>query len=437
MIFFTENLLKIFLFILLAVSSIVFIEPSPYDILMLFLTIISIPDLYRQFRSSSSKYLYALFFCLIFANILSITNAQDVILAIKYSGTTIYLMMSSLVIKKFAEKQNDAKTLITGYYVAALVTTLLGISAYLSGMHFGNINLFHDGFRVRATFKDPNVFGPFLIPPAMILLDMMVNGRIKGFAYNLLFVLFNIGILFAFSRGAWMSYALSLITYILLNIKYLKALEWTAALKTVLSTILICGLLLTVTHKWEFFHERLGLMNYDNSRFANQIAAASGNDNYAKNIEKVNPPESKIDIIDIEKDNKNNDNAKSPTQKGVVENHRLKMHMPFIIGIGSGQFENKFPLSAHSLYVRTITENGIFGITSLLLFMGTLLYKLFQNRSVNSSYLNPKVIFALLIGTGVNSIVIDTIHWRHFWLLIGLAWAIVDCPVNKSVNESE
>ncbi len=32
------------------------------------------------------------------------------------------------------------------------------------------------------------------------------------------------------------------------------------------------------------------------------------------------------------------------------------------------------------------------------------------------------VIFASLIGLAFNSFFVDTLHWRHFWLLLALAW---------------
>jgi hypothetical protein len=35
------------------------------------------------------------------------------------------------------------------------------------------------------------------------------------------------------------------------------------------------------------------------------------------------------------------------------------------------------------------------------------------------------VVFASLGGLLLNSVVIDSIHWRHFWLLLGIAWGTI------------
>jgi hypothetical protein len=40
------------------------------------------------------------------------------------------------------------------------------------------------------------------------------------------------------------------------------------------------------------------------------------------------------------------------------------------------------------------------------------------------------LVAAALCGTMLNSFTIDTIHWRHFWLLLALGWM----PVTQSVH---
>ena len=62
--------------------------------------------------------------------------------------------------------------------------------------------------RVSATFKDPNVYGPFLIfPLLMLMIGLMTRGiRILDL---IVMVALSGGLLLSFSRGAWVHFAVS------------------------------------------------------------------------------------------------------------------------------------------------------------------------------------------------------------------------------------
>jgi hypothetical protein len=40
--------------------------------------------------------------------------------------------------------------------------------------------------------------------------------------------------------------------------------------------------------------------------------------------------------------------------------------------------------------------------------------------------LRDQILVASIGGQLVNSVVIDSIHWRHFWILLGLAWSALE-----------
>src|SRR3954451_13782028 len=66
----------------------------------------------------------------------------------------------------------------------------------------------HDLFtlyeRARGTFKDPNVFGAFLVLPALFLLQSVVSERFgKSLRSAVAFGILSLAILLAFSRAAW------------------------------------------------------------------------------------------------------------------------------------------------------------------------------------------------------------------------------------------
>jgi O-antigen ligase len=103
-------------------------------------------------------------------------------------------------------------------------------------------------------------------------------------------------------------------------------------------------------------------------------------------------------------------------------------------GVGPGTWDN-----AHSLYVRTFAEHGILGLASILALMFVLMVSTLRRAldETRKPYgLSAKVVLACLVGLALNSAVIDTIHWRHLWLILALAWAVCTHPGPDLSDES-
>ena len=68
--------------------------------------------------------------------------------------------------------------------------------------------------RAQGLFKDPNVFGPFLVPAALILLEESLRPRLLGLrrptSVALLAVLV-LGVVFAYSRAGWLNLAVAVV----------------------------------------------------------------------------------------------------------------------------------------------------------------------------------------------------------------------------------
>jgi O-antigen ligase len=108
---------------------------------------------------------------------------------------------------------------------------------------------------------------------------------------------------------------------------------------------------------------------------------------------------------------------------------------PFL-GIGTGNFmegikkmqntgvyPQKLPIyEAHSTYLGTLAENGIFATVAVLIFFGLLWAK------VNRLNDTPSDLFSIalcicLVSVFIESIALDTMNFRHYWLLFALVWA--------------
>lgn len=91
---------------------------------------------------------------------------------------------------------------MNAYTAIAVLSAAVGTIAYLRLLP--GVDIFVIYGRARAAFNDPNVFGPFLILPAMFALQRILLGRgkvqlVAGAIYLALFI----GVFASFSRAAW------------------------------------------------------------------------------------------------------------------------------------------------------------------------------------------------------------------------------------------
>ncbi|MDP9054610.1 MAG: hypothetical protein M3N93_09960, partial [Acidobacteriota bacterium] len=117
----------------------------------------------------------------------------------------------------------------------------------------------------------------------------------------------------------------------------------------------------------------------------------------------------------------NYDRIRFATQNLALEHARTHL-----LGIGPGQVELVFNYATHSMYIRILSENGIFALLAILVFIFATVarsIRLIEHaedpwyREVNL------VVLACIAGHLANSFAIDTVHWRHIWFLYALPWA--------------
>src|SRR5690606_1314872 len=107
------------------------------------------------------------------------------------------------------------RLIVIAYTGAALLSAVIGTLAYLRLLPASDLFLLYG--RARAMFNDPNVYGPFLVLPAMYALQrvLMLTGRRAFAAASVYFVLF-VGVFVSFSRAAWGHFAGSSMLVLLL-----------------------------------------------------------------------------------------------------------------------------------------------------------------------------------------------------------------------------
>ena len=93
------------------------------------------------------------------------------------------------------------------YLFAAVASAAVG-RARAAGARSRAPTLLTESDRARALFQDPNVFGPFLIPAALILVEEILDPRLlraRLVTKALLIAIVLLGVLFSYSRGAWLN----------------------------------------------------------------------------------------------------------------------------------------------------------------------------------------------------------------------------------------
>jgi len=362
-------------FVAFASIGFVRVEPAPFDLLVLVLLALGLLTgrlRYPAFSSGPGVHLGLWGLGLI--TTLSATGVVPLGYSLRFLVITFYALALCIFVRMYAMTPDAARKVIDGYVLSASASVLLSIVGLL-GIGAAPQWFTESGLRAKGFFKDSNVFAAFLVPAVFFMVDRAVRtkfswaGTLPRIALACLLI---IGTVLSFSRAAWGHLAISGLLYIVL-------LSWQAPRRQVISLsvwalimLLLAGVVVQATGLTGFVLERWTLKSYDEQRFENQL-------------------------------------------RGVAEG---LMHP---IGVGPGRWPN-----AHSLYARTLAEHGLVGLGTLaLLVIATLrgLVRRLKTESLHSQGLPARVLLPCIVGQLVNSVVIDSIHWRHMWVVFGLSWS--------------
>jgi len=378
---FRERLLLLVLYVTIFASSIAFIEPSPHDGLMLVLAVACLVAGVRFERHIVVLLLLLLSWNV--AGLLALLNVPGQEQTIQYAATSVYLAVAGLLFAGLFSHNTLQRlaTMRAAYILTAVLCTLFGLAVY---WHFlPGEDLFTWSGRVRSTFKDPNVFGPFMVLPALLLIEDMVTRRVQLWKLAATLVLLT-GVLFSFSRGAWFNCTLS--TVVLIALLFVTAPTPLARLRPIVLAIfsavgiaLLLLLLLSFESIRTMLLERAQLtQSYDvgeGGRFELQAIALN-----------------------------------------------LLLDNPF--GIGPFAFSNMFGgTQQHNVYLQAFLVYGWLGGISYIMLILMTLYVGLRNALIRSPWQSYVIAAsAAFVGIVGESFIIDSDHWRHFFLILGIIW---------------
>lgn len=360
-----------------ALLGIVDVQPAPVDVVFALLLAASVATTRTTPRVPAFVALPLAGFLL--ATLASMTAAVSFSRAVSFEGITVYLVALAVWLSSALARARWAHAAVKTYIWVAVGSAALGPLALYLHLPPSHLLLYGGRLRAEGLFKDPNVYSAFLVPAAVILLEELTTPRILRWRRRTLVALFavvSVGVLVAYSRAAWLNDALAVTTLIVVQSSRRGGLR--RALKTllVLAAGAAAGLgVLAATGSLSFLEQRSRFQSYDTSRFSNQSAAFSDMYRHA-------------------------------------------------FGYGPGQTELLRPLSTHSSYVRAAFEQGVPGLATLLLvFGGTLLCAaLLARRTEAVNGVGTAALLGIWVGLVANSFFIDTLHWRHLWIMAALIW---------------
>lgn len=378
--------LRAALLVMMTISGVVLVEPAPFDILIaVFFTVLVLCG--RLKLPSIMRLPLGLLAAFLFFNCASGGYASDNTALARFFIINVYMVVIFLSIAGVVYTWRDGAHIVyQGYFISCVLIGSISLFFFFSGHHPELV--FVNG-RLKGTFKDPNVFAPFMVLGVLYCLSRIEECK-RWFVpiYFFCIVLLVFSVVLSASRGAWINLAVAVIAYLLARVAQASR-SGVSAMK-IFILVLIAGSAGAVVaaaadyaQLGDFLAVRAQLQEYDESRFA-------------------------------------------------VQGLGLQMAMDNLLGYGPGQFEVELGSTvwtgsnaAHSLFVRLLFENGLGGFLSLLLFLGLSLAVAIRLATIRWRFRALACISgSSLIGGIVNSAVIDTLHWRHFWIQLGITWGL-------------
>lgn len=366
-------------------GAMVITEPSPYELAFLLVMGVSVLAGFALRRGTLPLLtLFVLFvpFAVLAAFQVRYSSAGE---ALVYQAVTIFLFFTAYWTANYvADAPAERMKLIMGaYLLAALLSAVLGTIGYFGVGHA----LLTRYDRAKALFNDPNVFGPFLILPAVHVLRLVSlgSGRLGATAGVAAYGVLALGVFVSFSRGAWGHLALSSalaygLVYALEASGRQRARMLMLALGGAVALVVVAAGALSVPSVRSFIELRTQTQAYDTGD-----SGRFGRQGYAFDLALEHP-----------------------------------------LGLGPLEFRNlRVKEEPHNTYVNVLHAYGWGGGLMLIAFIASTAWRglvALARPAPTRALAIPLV--ATFVPLALEAAIIDIDHWRHFFLVGGLIWGV-------------
>jgi hypothetical protein len=367
---------------LVFLSGFVMFEPAPSDLLLCL--VVAVWAFAGLKLTRPMLPMIVLMSTYVAGGLLSFTQLSSFAKPMTYMATTAFLVISAIFYAAILQSDTERRMKIIerAYIASAILCALVGILAYFGALPAASLFTLYD--RAKGTFKDPNVFGPFLILPFIVLAQQILShplhrsvGRILGMLVLLA------GIFLSFSRAAWGLAIVALLVMTLLTfVTEPRQSQRLRMLAAIVAGFLIIAILLAIAISipavQEIFVQRFKLVqDYDAARLGR----------FERHI---------IGFF-------------------LIQEHPLGLG-PFQFGIAMGEDEHNMWLKGFTVYGWL----GGFAYIALVIWTLVIATPLVVRKRPWTPFI--QCVYAVYLGHLMIHNVIDNDHWRHLFLIYGILW---------------
>jgi O-antigen ligase len=367
-------------------------EPAPYELFLLAVMVLFL--MFGMRLSGLALSLGALMILFNIGGMLSMFTMADFKEIPLYLAVSLFLGLSSVFWAAAVENNmGRLRVVMRGYVVGATITASLGIAGYFGAFPGAELFTLYD--RAKGAFQDPNVFGPFLILPALYLTyGLLYRNAVLAPLRLALLLIILLGLFLSFSRGAWGGIVIGGVCFytMLLMTEQNEQMRGKLILAGILGLFAVVGALLVALQfdaVYDMFEQRARVVQeYDGAQMGRFARHAIG-------------------------------------FEWALENP---------LGIGPLEFGLTLGEDTHNIWVKALMAYGWLGFFAyLMLTVCTLVggARLIGRIRPWQPYL--LCIYSTYIGHIVLAWVIDIDHWRHVYLLIGLIWGCMALETNHQI----
>lgn len=310
---------------------------------------------------------------------------------------SIYLAITGVIFAAvMAEDTLRRFNIIRSAYIgAAVIAAILGMLGYFKAFPGSEMFMMND--RAVSTFKDPNITGPFYIPPLLYLITLFMTDRVRPH-HLVASLIIAVGLLLAFSRAAWGQFIFA--TLLTLGLLFITRSNWRERQRMIVMTLLAAGAVVAL-FTILFSIEEVRTMILQRATLVQ--AYDTGTEGSRFNIQQRS--------LEILLDRPN--------------------------GMGPWVFARYYGLVSHNSYLGVFLNHGwIGGISYIVLTVLTLLAG-FRAVFVKTPWRDAMIAtYAAYVGLALESFIVDTDHWREYYLLVGMIWGMFAATVNHARQEA-
>lgn len=382
------------LWLLGACSGIVLIEPSPYEVaFLLALFVYTLTGIRFSQKLLPLAVLLLLFNIGGLVSLIPWTEDGD---SVRFMAVSLYLMLTAIFLAAIMAEDAGGRleTLRQGYLFAAWGAGGAAILGYFDIAGLGDLFTLYG--RGSGTFKDPNVLAPYLALPIVYGLQRILTGR-TGILRGLFLISVPLaGLFLSFSRGGWGVLVGAMVLMIGLSFLTAPTARQRARIVGMAAAalvVMIAALLVALSFEniRAVFEVRASLdQDYDQGvtgRFGNQLRAIPM-------------------LLD-------DPNGFGPLRFRWIFNHA----------------------DPHNVYVNAFASYGWLGGIAWLGLMVATCYVgwglVFRRGPLQQHAIAIWSVLFVLILQGMQ---IDTDHWRHLYLMLGLIWGLAALPREPSAG---